>query len=339
MVLMQEILTSDSQNLKKNLIINNLLKNPEKFFDIKRSYAAIADASLAFLTDTKIFQSNFTKIKSSVEKLNFEIFAITLGTDHRLKSFTNHYNFYRNFDFYYGVNGHDPSFSPSDFEYFENKKHNAGEGGPGAMACALSHINLYKKLLNSSKDFYVIFEDDAIMFDYSDKLLQVLISSINLDMDLIHINGRAASYVYLNAYFDGSDFCGVTDSLLLSKSDLDKFIIKNIEKMPKHTGKFRHKHKDAPYVLSGMDAYIITRKGAKKILEFLHSDDYKKRCYRLRIDDLILRLSASKKDNLVKGFVYETPYLDSYVSKYPVAEHGQKISMNLRSDIHFFNKA
>tara|TARA_B100001093_G_scaffold490145_1_gene528932 strand:+ start:3933 stop:4949 length:1017 start_codon:yes stop_codon:yes gene_type:complete len=334
----QEILTSNSADLKKNLIIAELLKKQDVFSKKNMSYLSIADASIAYLTNTKIFDNNFIEIKSTVEKLNFNIFAITLGTSHRLKTFTDHYNFYRNFDLHYGVNGHDPSFSPDDFEYFKNKSNN-GKGGPGAMGCALSHINLYKKLLDSDKDFYVIFEDDAIMFDYSDKLLQILISNINLDMDLIHINGRAASYVYLNAYFDGNDFCDVTNSLLLKKSVLDKYIIKNIEKMPKHNGKFRDNHRDVPYVLSGMDGYIVTKKGAKKILKFLDSDDYKKKCYRLRIDDLILRLSASKKDNLVNGFVYETPYLDSYVSKYPVSEHAQKIGMDLKSDIHSFVKA
>ena len=87
-----------------------------------------------------------------------------------------------------------------------------------------------------------------------------------------------------------------------------------------------------------MDGYIVTKKGAKKILEFLDSDDYKRKCHRLRIDDLIFRLSASKKDNLVNGLIYETPYLETYVSKYPVVEHAQKLGMSIKSDIHSFNK-
>ena len=95
----QEILTSNSADLKKNLIIAELLKKQDVFSKKNMSYLSIADASIAYLTNTKIFDNNFIEIKSTVEKLNFNIFAITLGTSHRLKTFTDHYNFYRNFSY------------------------------------------------------------------------------------------------------------------------------------------------------------------------------------------------------------------------------------------------
>ena len=79
-----KIFTSNANELKKELIMQDLIKKNGAYIH-DRAKTAIADASIAHITKTKIFNSNFELINKKVNQLNFDIFAITLQKKSELK--------------------------------------------------------------------------------------------------------------------------------------------------------------------------------------------------------------------------------------------------------------
>lgn len=55
----------------------------------------------------------------------------------------------------------------------------------GAIGCYLSHLQLFKQLLQSNDDMYLILEDDAVIFPQSMRRLQDVIQHAPCDWDII----------------------------------------------------------------------------------------------------------------------------------------------------------
>ena len=103
-------------------------------------------------------------------------------------------------------------------------------GSWGAIGCYLSHVNLWKKLVNSDENMYLIFEDDV---DINHNINLELINQ-----DLKELNNIDWDFLFLGSY----DIFGTKYN---NNNKFNK--IKNI--------------------LYGLHSYIITKKGALKLLE------------------------------------------------------------------------
>lgn len=59
----------------------------------------------------------------------------------------------------------------------------------GEIGCALSHITIWKKLLNSNKEYALIFEDDAVLCNDFKPILKSIIDEANtVPWDILYLN-------------------------------------------------------------------------------------------------------------------------------------------------------
>ena len=122
-----------------------------------------------------------------------------------------------------------------------------GELKKGQYGCYLSHINIWKKFLETDKKYCLVLEDDALLCDNFNKKINHMIWELN-NLDL-NISKNNVDMIYLIPETSCIPFFG--------KEPCNKFAehpnIKNISK-PVHLG-------------YGMYGYIITRKGAENLLK------------------------------------------------------------------------
>ena len=193
--------------------------------------------------------------------------------------------------------------------------------GIGHAGCTLSHLNLIESLYKSNLDFFVIFEDDSIFFDYSDALLKNVISEINHEIDLIYINTRSSYQVYTSVMYKNDRWENLPAKKIYSRSDAMKIMYKN-----KHNLRL-NKHKN-PYLLNGNDGYIITKNGAKKLINFINSNKYNRKPFgkNHNIDTIFLNLSLSNSFNLFdikSNQIFDKPIINTYISTFPVSDISQ----------------
>lgn len=112
----------------------------------------------------------------------------------------------------------------------------------GTVGCAASHKFLWKQLVDSDKDFYLIFEDDIEINDKSFDIIKKIIpflKSEQYDIDYLNLN-----CVNLGCSIQKTEF------------KIDNF----------EFGK--------PYLPLQTGSYIITKKGAKKLLDEIYTTTY-----------------------------------------------------------------
>jgi len=79
------------------------------------------------------------------------------------------------------------------------KKHNVNMGCHGATGCALSHIILLKKFIESEEKYMIILEDDCIILQKlpnNDKDIEKILKNINTNhenTDILYLTGRITS--------------------------------------------------------------------------------------------------------------------------------------------------
>jgi glycosyl transferase family 25 len=116
------------------------------------------------------------------------------------------------------------------------------EVAPGVVGCALSHINAYKKIVESNTEAALILEDDAILTD-SIKLLmdnkKVIKYLRDKKVELIQLAAVKSDYIYL------------PEIKLLSRIKLAPGLT---------IGK-------AAKIIPGASCYIISKSGAQKLLD------------------------------------------------------------------------
>lgn len=75
----------------------------------------------------------------------------------------------------------------------------------GSIGCIASHITVWKQLLNSTADAYLVFEDDVIILSKYDEILRML-GQVPADFDLVYLGSRSIQswlnlkHVYGNIY-------------------------------------------------------------------------------------------------------------------------------------------
>lgn len=163
-----------------------------------------------------------------------------------------------------GINGKTVNLNTIK-QHFDNIWFNVGP--VGALGCALSHLNVWKTFVKTKEQFCLILEDDVIFEkDFSkEKIKQVLLDTPK-DFDILYLGCfNSPTFVY-----------AMTLLLMNKKTNTCK------SKLVKNTD-----------VALATHAYIISRKGAKKLIKLLDHN------INNHIDFCIQRLN---KNNLIKSY-------------------------------------
>lgn len=149
-------------------------------------------------------------------------------------------NFLGYYNRYSAVDGTKLVTNPQLQRIFDGNDYNMRRGMVG---CAMSHIHLYIQLLQSNNDMYMILEDDIeFTKNFDKKLLFVLKQLDDLEWDMIYLGHHLRE-------------CYITNSVY------SQDLMPHIEKWDTLTSFQRS--------LGGTGGYIITKNGAKKLLEFI----------------------------------------------------------------------
>jgi len=108
----------------------------------------------------------------------------------------------------------------------------------GIIGCAMSHVTIWKEFLNSEDDYICVMEDDAIISEKFPKLLS--------DVDTIYQN---TNFNFLSLFCLG--LCSFSKDVRVNEYTLAKSL----------------------FPLSAV-CYILSKKGAKRILEFIDKINY-----------------------------------------------------------------
>lgn len=130
----------------------------------------------------------------------------------------------------------------------------------GSLGCALSHIYVYKNIINNNIPYSVILEEDAIIYDEFDKKLQKVLNNLPENWDIVFL-GMSCNYSH-------DDRCKDNDDM--------KCIGNNI-----YTIKY----------IYGTYGYLINLKGAKKIMNNIYPIWW-------HLDTLISNLNVQKILNI-----------------------------------------
>jgi len=115
----------------------------------------------------------------------------------------------------------------------------------GMVGCAMSHIKMYIELINSNYDLFCVFEDDiGFTPNFQEKLIHLYNTNKDTSWDLIYLGHHLRS-----SYID--------------KEVFDKEKMPVAEKWDARTSLVKS--------MGGTFGYIITREGAKKMLEFINT--------------------------------------------------------------------
>lgn len=112
----------------------------------------------------------------------------------------------------------------------------------GIIGCAASHKTLWKQLVDSDDDFYIIFEDDIELNEKSFEIIKKII---------LHLNNKEYDIDYLNLNCVNYG-CSIQKTIFT----IDEY-------------KF-----GKPYMPLQTGAYIITKKGAEKLLNYISNTSY-----------------------------------------------------------------
>lgn len=124
---------------------------------------------------------------------------------------------------------------------FDNNDYNMRMGMVG---CAMSHIDLYIKLIQSDADAYCILEDDVeFVPDFGTKLLKVINEASIIGFDLLYLGHHLFTH-------------HITDDVY------------NKEKMPRIEKWSRQQSRSKS--MGGTGGYVITKRGAVKLLDFIN---------------------------------------------------------------------
>lgn len=145
----------------------------------------------------------------------------------------------------------------------------------GVLGCAMSHIQLWRDLLLSNKDIYVILEDDVMLTDDFDNELHILFNTLknDTDWDLLYLGINDDNY---------SDF--YEDYFIYEK------IMKFSNKLRLHGG--------------GTYGYCINKKGAQKLINLVDSQGVHQPIDHFMIDQFDYMTVYKTVPHLVRAKVY-----------------------------------
>jgi glycosyl transferase family 25 len=133
-------------------------------------------------------------------------------------------------------------------KYIKNHiSHFYSEYGPrGSIGCALSHLKTWKTFLKSNKDYCIVFEDDVVLKKKFAKRFERALKNTPSDYDILYL-GSFGGTPKINF------FTIIFDILQMSYPTFEKI----------------NKYISKPKVALGAHAYVLSKKGAKKLVTFL----------------------------------------------------------------------
>jgi GR25 family glycosyltransferase involved in LPS biosynthesis len=184
------------------------------------------------------------KVKFDNDDIEIKIINLKKRIDRKSKMITllNSYNL-KNYEFVEAIDGSTLELTHDIYKLF---KGNDFGNRKGFIGCALSHYNLWKELVNSSEDYYIIFEDDiSSVSDNIDIKIRDIVKSINENksLEIVFLGYSATFPFYKTEKVENNEMCMI-------KLDKNKYI-------------------------GGFFAYIITREGANKMLKYIEKNGIK----------------------------------------------------------------
>lgn len=234
-------------------VLNSLNNNTFKFLDFKNKISFIQTDDCNRIVNIykscgakyiHIIDDNIIHIDNKLNNLKSETLCVNLKRrpdrkDSMIQLFET--NSIENYSFFEAVDGSKIELGNDDTTLFAGNDFNSNKG---VIGCAKSHYNIWNNLLESDNDYYIIFEDDIqVCNDFKFKLDQIDTSG---NWDIIH----------------------------LGYSMYKENILANFRK---------YKNNDVPIkqplnvnnYIGGTFGYLISRSGAKKLINFINNNGIK----------------------------------------------------------------
>lgn len=192
-------------------------------------------------------ECQFSGKETKLSKLPFRMKTFVMNLDRRPDRMTEFNKHVKSTNFldierFSAIDGSKLVSTPQLQQIFENNDYNMREGMVG---CAMSHINLYIQLLKDpNNDTYCIFEDDIdFVPDFQNKLLLCVNQLHNTNWDMLYLGHHLWSHhIDENVY--------------------SKTLTPKIEQF--------NREKSLQVSLGGTGGYMITKRGAEKLLDFIN---------------------------------------------------------------------
>ena len=207
------------------------MKQKIKSFNTYIILTIILGIFIAYFIFTKM--ENFEGMASKVKRSDFDCYVINLDKNKdRLQKFTSTYDDsgltedrFKRVEAIYGKEINYQEYISDEVEISMT---------PGMVGCFLSHLNVYNMILNSNKEYALIFEDDAyILRDLNLSMISSIFDSTPEDWDIILLGYDISNPVHKYEKLDGClkmyNFWG-THAYFIKKTAAAKLL--NLVKIP-----------------------------------------------------------------------------------------------------------
>lgn len=178
-------------------------------------------------------------------------------------------------EFVKAVDGRELAWTEELKHLFRNNTYGSHRG---VIGCALSHYNLWRQLTNSNDDSYLIFEDDVTLADnFKEKLSHAYAQVENNDFDILYLTFT----IYNNKLETMKD--------VMRSNNFPKVI-----------------PFDTSFYGAGNIGYIISKSGAKKLLQYVEQNGFNVPC------DSIARIMPSVSRFSTIPHICTTPYVGPF---------------------------
>src|SRR5437868_3934873 len=188
-----------------------------------------------------IINKVFLTSNNNNTNINLPIYCINLERrPDRKNNVLNEFNDYKDLkiDFIKAIDGSKIVATESIKELFKNNDFGSRKN---VIGCALSHYNLWKKLLNDeNNDKYLILEDDIELCDDFGNKLNMILNNIDDQIDIF----------YIGYHMFNRNRPIYNSKIVKNEMYIDKF--------------------DTSIYIGGLFGYIITKSGVKKLLDFIN---------------------------------------------------------------------
>ncbi|WP_444906315.1 glycosyltransferase family 25 protein [Microbulbifer sp. SSSA008] len=317
-----------------NPIFSKVLLSHPELAKTNHIFTSVLCGAMAF--------SNSSEYQSAIDDLNIEV--ISLLNSPRRNLFSSSWNSKLTFSFFNGVDARVPNFGLTSFpEYRGHLDQGATSVDLAHFGCSVSHFRLWEKMYNQSNiQYFLLLEDDAFLLPFAEGLLASLVRNIPQNADIVFVNGRAAEKLYCHVGMT-PPYSSLPDKLFYSRDEV-------VVNMKAYRELLRvNPSNKKPVLYNGCDGYLITKKGLKKLTDFISKyglPPLTPNGVGTNVDNLLALLSTGSKhdDGTPLGFngvkaaeigIYPTePYLNAYVSCFPVVEVRERYGIGIGSDIN-----
>ncbi len=220
----------------------------------KPSFGAPRLETWCNLTITDLDEDIKNRIRSiEVAPVKHHIGRYVINLDRRQDRFDTFCKTWAGVERFSATDGESLRLTPAQVRLWGMNDHNWSKG---IMGCAYSHLRLWQQLLNSSSSAYFILEDDTERTDNSDSIHAVLDPSFDLDYDILFLGYSERNHAWSPPDAGNASFVQLKSTAVAMSM-----------------------------FLGGAFAYLISRRGAAKMMAMVNSAGMIN-----AIDTLMLRL-------------------------------------------------